>query len=327
MTRQVLKMKYFPIFISILMLGVVACTDQQNADINQLDERVDSKQLHQGENNSNTSKHSYYFGFDLRSSPQEDAKQYLPFLKYLSTATGYEFKLRFTPKDGKIVDDLGKGAIQFAAIGATSYIQASRQYGVIPLVRGLNVENKAEYRSYLVVAKNSKIHKLSDLYGKRMAFGSSTSTQGHLIPRIIMARSEITLEDFENYSFTGSHQNCANAVITGKADVCGMQDTMAENLVREGKLKIFMKSGYFPSSGIVAAKGLPEEVIHKVKQALLHFQPQGKDAQGLYHWDRTEMVNGFKSAKDSDYNELREWMQKLKISVLDTLAHMRKFLA
>ena len=29
------------------------------------------------------------FGFDLRATPEEDAKQYLPFLKYLEKATGY----------------------------------------------------------------------------------------------------------------------------------------------------------------------------------------------------------------------------------------------
>jgi len=313
--------KYTAIPCSVVLL-LVACSDQNNTATSQRDERLSDKEL--PKSTLDTSNNVFYFGFDLRSSAQEDAKQYLPFLDYLAKATGYTFKLRFTPKDGKIVDDLGKGVIQFAAIGATSYIQASTEYGVTPLVRGLNKRGKAEYRSYLVVHKNSKINKLSDFYGKRMAFGSSTSTQGYLIPRIVMAKNEIILEDFETYSFTGSHQKCANAVIIGKADICGMQDTMAESLAKQGKLRIFMKSNYFPSSGVAATKGLPKIVVDKVKKALLDFQPTGRDAEGLYHWDRTEMVNGFKPAEDSEYNELRGWMQKLKISVLDTFARVRE---
>ena len=315
--------KYTAITI-IASVVLAACNDQQSSSDTLRDARISDSELRQEKMTTDSSETTFYFGFDLRSSPQEDAKQYLPFLDYLSKATGYTFKLRFTPKDGKIVDDLGKGIVQFAAIGATSYIQASTQYGVTPLVRGLNQHGKAEYRSYLVVHKDSKINKFSDFYSKRMAFGNSSSTQGHLIPRMVMAKKEISLEDFETYAFTGSHQNCADAVIAGKADICGMQDTMAENLAKQGKLRIFMKSEYFPSSGIAGTKNLSTEVLTKVKQALLDFKPQGRDAKNLYHWDRTEMVNGFKSAKDVDYNELRAWMQKLKISVLDTLATLRE---
>ena len=168
------------------------------------------------------------FGFDLRSSPQEDARQYLPFLKYLEKTTGYKFKLRFTPEDGKIVDDLGKGVVQLAAIGATSYIQAHEKYGVVPLVRGMNLKGKAEYRSMLVVRHASPIRTLSDLYGKKFAFGSKTSTQGHLIPRIILRQHNLSLADLDSYKYTGSHQNCADAVISGRFDVCGLYHSLPD---------------------------------------------------------------------------------------------------
>ena len=67
---------------------------------------------------------TFHFGFDLRSGPLEDARQYLPFLNYLSRATGYDFKLRFTSKSSSIIDDLGTGKVHFAAVGAVSFIKA-----------------------------------------------------------------------------------------------------------------------------------------------------------------------------------------------------------
>ena len=68
---------------------------------------------------------------------------------------------------------------------------------------------------------------------------------------------------------------------------------------------------YYPSSGIAANKDVPPEVIDKVQQALLDFDPPGRDAPGLYHWDSTEMVNGFVEAKDEDYAEIVEWAVKI----------------
>ena len=62
---------------------------------------------------------------------------------------------------------------------------------------------------------------------------------------------------------------------------------------------------------------LPDEVVEKVKRALLGFDPVGRDAEGLYHWERTEMVNGFVEAHDSDYASLREW--SIRLGLLDAV--------
>ena len=249
------------------------------------------------------------FGFDLRASPQEDARQYLPFLRYLEDATGYRFDLRFTPKNVKIVDDLGQGVVQFAAIGAGSYIEARARYGVVPLARGLNIHGKAEYRSVIFTHPQSPVKKIQDLRGKRFAFGSITSTQGHVIPRIILAESGLTLDDLSAYEYAGSHRNCANVVVAGGFDAGGMQDIMGKNMEAAGLIRIIKTSNYYPSSGIVANKEVPAEKLAKVKQALLDFDPKLHSVD-LYHWERTEMASGFCEARDEDYEELRDWMRK-----------------
>ena len=85
---------------------------------------------------------------------------------------------------------------------------------------------------------------------------------------------------------------------------------MAEELAQKGLVRILYKSKYYPSSGIVANRGVPEVVLAKVKQALLDFQPKRRDAPGLYNWAKTEMPNGFVETKDKDYEELRKWCLK-----------------
>lgn len=252
----------------------------------------------------------FLFGFDLRATPKEDARQYLPFLKYLEKSTGYNFNLRFTPKDKSIIKILGIGKIHFAAIGAGSYLKARAEYNIISIVRGLNIYGKAEYQSMIIVSPNSRLRKINDLRGKRFAFGNITSTQGHIIPRIVLAEHGIELKDLGSYEYTGSHFKCANAVTSGRFDAGGIQDAMGRELEKKGLVRILHTSKYYPSSGIVANSDVPKEVLVKVKLALIDFQPKGRDAAGLYNWAKTEMPNGFVEAKDKDYEELRKWAVK-----------------
>ncbi|MEN8167103.1 MAG: phosphate/phosphite/phosphonate ABC transporter substrate-binding protein [Pseudomonadota bacterium] len=252
------------------------------------------------------------FGFDPRSSLEEDVRQYLPFLAYLEQTTGYRFKLHFSGSR-PVAEELAQGSVDFAAIGAASFIKAREKYTVIPLVRGLNDRGEAAYRSMIVVAPDSQISDISGLRGRHFAFGHVDSTQGHLIPRIILSEAGLTLDDLHSFSYTGSHRNCADAVVSGKTDACGMQDSLAELLVEQDLVRVLYTSGYYPSSGIAAKPNLPGEIIDKVKTALLSFDPQGRHRANLYHWERTEMPRGFASTTADDYQELRDWMIRFGI--------------
>lgn len=293
---------------------LVGCDVHDKAAQGKRDKRLSDSELLALQNaNTNTNVKQFLFGFDLRSSPQEDARQYLPFLNYLTQKTGYRFKLRFTPRDRTIADDLGRGIVQFAAIGAVSTIQAVEKYGIKPLVRGINAEGKAEYCSIIIVRPDSPLRNLIDLKGKRLAFGNTASTLGHLVPRILLLKNNIGLSDLAAHEYTGSHQKCADAVISGRFDACGMQDTMAKELTRQQKVRILYHSDFYPSSGIASNKNVPWEVVVKVRQAMLDFQPTGRDAASLYNWHKTEMPNGFVVAQKNDYVSLRNWLFKFDL--------------
>jgi len=306
-------------FIFLIMILYVSVGCDSSSDRGQsldLTDRISNERIQadKNENNAlNDEKNVLIFGFDLRNSPSEDAKQYLPFINYLSEVTGLPIKLKFTPKGSDIATELGKGRIHLAAIGATSYINARERYGVQVLARGINNKSKAEYRSIIVIHPTSKLNNLASLKGKQFAFGSIDSTQGHLIPRIELSNVGVGLDELANYEYTGSHLNCANAVISAQMDACGMQDTMAEEFVSKGLLRKLYTSPYYPSSGIAANQAIPKAILDKITKALIDFKPEGKHKELLYHWDKTEMPKGFIRANVEDYVELRKWMIKFKL--------------
>ena len=234
-----------------------------------------------------------WFGFDLRLGPKEEVRIYTPFLKYLERATGKRFRIKFTEKYEDTVDNLGKGVTHFASLGTLNYVIGAHKYGIRYLVSGVNNEGDPRYHAVIFTAPDSDIKSVKDIRGKCFAFGSKMSTQGHLVPRKMLEGEGVSLEDLSNYMYTGSHINAAKAVLNGECDAGGIQDSLANRLVSEGKIKIIRISGPYPSSVIAYNSAVDSKLIETVKSALLAFEPAGAHKDTLLEWDKTGMPLGF----------------------------------
>lgn len=309
-------------FVLLLaLLFPAGCADQQETPLLDLDAPATPDEISAATQHDAT-RQAFLFGFDLRNGPKEDALQYLPLLRYLQQTTGHRFTLRFTEGAGHLLGELSSGHLQFAAIGAGSYLSARRNAPIVPLVHGVNAAGEAGYRALVVVAPDSPLQQLQSLRGRRLAFGGRTSTQGYWIPRIMLYRAGLTLDDLASYAFTGSHRACAEAVIAAKADACGLQDTLAQRLIETGQVRQLAASELYPSSGIFAHAGVPKAVREAVREALIAFDPNGRDRAGLYHWEDTEMAGGFVAASAGDYAPLRTWAARL--GLLDAASAVEK---
>ncbi|MCB2216985.1 MAG: phosphate/phosphite/phosphonate ABC transporter substrate-binding protein [Desulfobulbaceae bacterium] len=247
---------------------------------------------------------SFKFSFDHRLSPKDDVRTYLPFLNYLQRHTGLSFSLRFTESYEDNVDNLGRGLVQFAAMGPVNAIIAQKKYGAGCLVMGLNKDSKPEYRSVIVAGVETSINSLADLAGKSFAFGDQYSTQGHVIAKKMLEDAGIALQDLRGHVFTGSHANTARAVLNGNYDAGAIQDTLAEKLAMEGKIKIIKVSNPYPSSLICHVKSVDPEVLKTVKNALLDMDPTGVHRELLVGWGRTEMPHGFTEFHQESLDEI-----------------------
>lgn len=266
------------------------------------------------ENKGQVESKVYYFGFDRRLEVKEDVKMYVPLMRYLEKETGYKFRLHITPKNASLVDEIGAGRVHFAAIGTVSYLQAYTKYQVQPLVRGTG-ENGPFYQAVIITKPDSGINSLGDLQGRRFAFGSPNSTQGHLIPRIMLAERGISLSSLKSFGYFASHTETANAVISGQFDAGSVQDSLGRALAEKGLVKIITFSGLYPRSGISVASNVPVEVAEAVKKALLKFEPKGKDSEGLYNWQISEMPGGFVDTTAAECLLLKQRADKLGINL------------
>ncbi len=274
--------------------------DKKTSDVSRLVKTTDMKK-------------SLTFCFDSRLDPREEIKIYGSFLDYLEKETGLDFTLFFSKSYQETIKNIGTGKAQFAIIGGLSFLKAEHDYGVRMLVNGLGQNGKGDYQAAIIVKKSSPIKKLCQLKGCCFAFGSKYSTQGYLIPRYMLEKKGVLLDDLKKYLFTGSHWNCARAVIKGDALAGGIQDALAFRLEKDESIRIITLSDYYPRSGIAVNKDVPEEIADKVKTALLQFDPAGKHKDGLINWDKTEMSGGFSDVKPQNYDVLKKIAEKYKL--------------
>jgi phosphonate transport system substrate-binding protein len=248
----------------------------------------------------------WQIGYDRRLEAKEDVRQVASLANWLQKQTGLPFDVYISGPDENIVDDLCAGKVDFAVIGTVSYLQAHDQCAAHILVRGRNLEGKDTYRAAIVVAPDSSLQTLPDLRDHTFAFGAVNSTQGNLIPRLMLQKVGLTLDDLRAFTYTGSHTATANAVTSHRYDAGALQDTLAYDLAQRGLVRILALSDAYPSSGIVVGPDVPEQTATIVQQALLQLDPTGMDATDLYQWQRTEMPLGFVVANDDEYQNLRQ---------------------
>lgn len=293
--------------LALLAVTLVACSDREDPKKVSIETR---SPVSEPRDRENVADNSIKFGFDHRLSPKDDVRIYLSFIQYMGRQTGHKFSLKFTEKYEETADNLGRGLIQFAALGPVNYVAAKTKYGADCLAMGLNQDGKPEYRGVIFARQDSRITGLEDVRGRTFAFGDRFSTQGHVIPRQMLEEAGVGLGDLQSYVYTGSHANTAKAVLNGDYEAGAIQDVLADRLNHEGRIKILATSKPYPSSMICYAKGVDPAILTAVKKALLEMDPKGVHRNLLVDWERTEMPSGFVEYQANSLLEIEDLVRR-----------------
>lgn len=183
-------------------------------------------------------------------SPTELQRKFKPLGNYLEQKLG--MKVEFTPVTdyAASVEGLVNNKLDLVWFGGFTFVQAKvRSNGkVIPLVQR---EEDEAFKSVFITTDKT-INKLEDLKGKTFAFGSESSTSGHLMPRYYLLAAKINPDaDMKRVAFSGAHDATAAAVAGGKVDAGALNISVWEKLVSQGKVdrnavRVFYTTpGYF----------------------------------------------------------------------------------
>lgn len=250
-----------------------------------------------------------YVGVVPRDNPRIAYEKYQPIIDYLSESTPYEFELSLEKTYDNIVSALGRGDIDIAFLGPLTYLNAHKKFGAVSILRSVTDKGESTYRSVIVTRGSHSVKDLTDLRGKDFAFAAMESTSGNLMPRLILAEEGIHLKELRSYSNFDFHESVIKWILKGKYDAGAVRESVAEKYVPLG-LKVLSTSGPIPTGPIVVGPKTPYALAETVRHNLLSLNKTEYGREILKKVD-PEMRGGFIEASDSDYEHIRQLINKV----------------
>jgi phosphonate transport system substrate-binding protein len=205
------------------------------------------------------------------------------------------------------VEGLAAGKLDLVWYGGFTFVQARRRTGnAIPLVQR---EEDASFHSKFITSPASGVKALADLKGRTFAFGSVSSTSGHLMPRYFLLQAGIDPDkDFARYSYSGAHDVTAKWVESGKVEAGALNESVWQKLLDEkkvdpAKVVVFHTTpAYFDYNWTVRADLAPA-LVEKIREAFLALDPAVPEHKAILDLQRTRK---FIETRPENYRSIEE---------------------
>ena len=242
------------------------------------------------------------------ADPTKLLQVFEPLAAYLSQAVGRP--VRFTPvtKYELVVEALAAKQLELAWLGGYTSIQADRACagGITRLAMR---ESDAQFTSVFIAAPGSGIATLADLRGKTFAFGSQSSTSGHLMPRFFMLQEKIDVDaELGKITFTGAHDKTIKLVESGVAQagavsVSTWKRMTAEKAYDPAKVAAFHTTPPFVDYCWAVRKDLDQDLQQRLKTALLALDPAQAEHKRILD---AHSAARYIPAVDGEWDKLKE---------------------
>jgi phosphonate transport system substrate-binding protein len=240
-------------------------------------------------------------------NPQELLRIYAPFTKYLSKEIGLPVKFVPVVDYAATVEGLAANRLDLVWYGGFTSVQASRR--AKGAQRIIMRKEDAQFKSKFITRKGSGIRSLKDLKGKTFAFGSVSSTSGHLMPRFYLLQAGIKPEkDFAKFAFSRAHDATAAWVEAGRVDAGALNFLVWDKLVQSKKVDISKVVVFWTTPPYVdyvwtIRGGIDQMLVKKISKAFLNLDYKNPVHRKLLKLHRTK---GYIPAKDSEWKGIEK---------------------
>jgi phosphonate transport system substrate-binding protein len=241
-------------------------------------------------------------------NPTELQRKYQPMVDYLQKALGEPVKYIPVTDYGAAVQALIAGQIDFAWLGGFTHVQSRNMAKVSPLcMRDID----REFKSVFIANTDSGVHKVDDLKGKKFAFGSKSSTSGHMMPRHFLSR-EFKIDsagDFDGEPvFSGAHDATAKIVESGKVAAGALNAEVWKRMVAAGTIDTARVKVIWTTPGYVdyvwtARNAVSEVLRNKFRTAFLALDPSNPEHKKVL---ALQGANKFVAASAGDFDAIEE---------------------
>lgn len=235
-------------------------------------------------------------------------EKYTPLADYLSERLGRKVQVTVAKNYAEHIQLAGNDQIDISFLGGSTYVTIGDEYGLKPLLARYEFEGAPTFRSVIFVAKDSPYKSLTELVGKRMAFGNANSTLSTQVPLYMLMQAGVGLEDLGTYKHLRNHSNVVLGVEFGDFDA----GAVAEEVFREHADKNIRPLAYSPnlSTHIFATRStMDPELRKKIATILVNLKQDPQGIAVLKNIGAT--LTGFVPVSDRDYDLHREILSQV----------------
>lgn len=199
-------------------------------------------------------------------------KDYAPVFNGVTKNYGIHFDIKAGSSYAAVVEGMCNNQADIAWFGASTYGEANEKCGVDLLAVDVK-KGDSSYYSGIFTRKGNGIKSISDLKGKSMAFGSTSSTSSFNFPvAMLIAGGVDPVKDLNKVVIAGSHSASLAALAEGKVDAAAASYNSFGKAVKKGvidpsKYEPLAKSQPIPNPPLAMNKGLSAALKAKLRKA------------------------------------------------------------
>ncbi|GAC1471484.1 MAG: phosphate/phosphite/phosphonate ABC transporter substrate-binding protein [Candidatus Dormibacteraceae bacterium] len=248
---------------------------------------------------------------------------------YLSTKTGYNIKSVVLNSYAAVTEGMTSGNVDIAWVGPLDYVVAHQINGAEAVTKSVRCTRPPaeivclpSYKAFIIVKADSNINTLSDLKGKRFAFGASLSTSSNLWPRYLMKKNGINPDSDLRGTIIENQTQIAVTVCQGAVDAGAIYDDARTNSGANTscpgimtKTRVLATSDPIPGDPQMIRHNLNSAQKQKLKDAMIAL---GTDTSMKDPLKKLYTIDSLAPAQDSDYDVVRDIVKQAKPELLNT---------
>ena len=237
-------------------------------------------------------------------------KKFNPLITYLKQQTGFDISLVVPKGYADFESAMKNGDIDFAFSDPHIYLKLEDLYNTNSLISSLDRKGAGLQHGVVIVRKDSGINNLKDLQGKAVLFGPELSAPKWLAARLLFKENDIDIiKDLRSYSNGGCCEDIAFNVYLKVVDAGLVCDHFLEEHSEKQKelgidakqMIVIGRTESVPSRVFAARKGLREDIVTKVNQALLKLDKKNPEHIKILY---PAELGGFEKSKGEGYENL-----------------------
>lgn len=243
----------------------------------------------------------------ISENPIKDIRLFAPFAKYLSSKLEHagitKHNIVVASSIKEMAEKLKKGDIDVYIDSPMVSLAVEELSGSTMLLRRWK-KGTSSYKSIIFVRKDSNVKSLQDLKGHRIAFESTYSSSGYLLPQLAFHNNKLKLnlanrnkttipKNKVSYIFSNDDENTITWVIRKIVTAGAMSDRKFKQLAGKDKntFRILHTTEAIPRHVVNIRPDMDKNISNSIKHVLLNMH---KDPAGI------KILNKFKKTKKFD---------------------------